>query len=44
MTFNKPAFRRHMLDTGWIEPTGERETETTFRPAELYQKRGSGCP
>ena len=36
--FNKPAFRRRMLDTGWIEPTGERESETPFRPAELYRK------
>jgi 8-oxo-dGTP diphosphatase len=34
---NKPAFRRRMLDTGWIEPTGERERDTAFRPAELYR-------
>lgn len=39
--FNKPAFRRRMLDTGWIEPTGERETATAFRPAELYRQRPS---
>lgn len=38
--FNKPAFRRRMLDSGWIEPTGERETETAFRPAELYRRKG----
>ena len=38
-TFNKPAFRRRMLDTRWIEPTGERESDTPFRPAELYRKR-----
>ena len=37
--FNKPAFRRRMLDTGWIEPTGQRESDTPFRPAELYQRR-----
>lgn len=37
--FNKPAFRRRLLDTGWIEPTGQREIETTFRPAELYRRR-----
>lgn len=37
--FNKPAFRRRMLDTGWIEPTGQREADTPFRPAELYRKR-----
>ncbi|NKJ00898.1 NUDIX domain-containing protein [Novosphingobium sp. SG707] len=38
-SFSKPAFRRRMLDTGWIEPTGERETQTAFRPAELYQRK-----
>ena len=37
--FSKPAFRRRMLDTGWIEPTGLRETETAFRPAELYRRK-----
>jgi 8-oxo-dGTP diphosphatase len=37
--FKKPAFRRRMLDTGWIEPTGQRETASAFRPAELYRKR-----
>lgn len=40
--FNKPAFRRRMIDTGWIEPTGQRETDTRFRPAELYRKRDVG--
>lgn len=34
---NKPAFRRRMLDKGWIEPTAERETGTGFRPALLYR-------
>lgn len=34
---NKPAFRRRMLDKGWIEGTGERETGASFRPAELYR-------
>lgn len=38
-TFNKPAFRRRMLDTNWIEPTGQRESDTPFRPAELYRLR-----
>ena len=33
---NKPAFRRRMLDRGWLEPTGARETGAAFRPAELY--------
>lgn len=38
---NKSAFRRRMLDRGWLEPTGERETGTSFRPAELYRYRGA---
>lgn len=38
-SLNKPAFRRRMIDTGWIEPTGERETVTNFRPAELYRRK-----
>lgn len=36
---NKPAFRRRMLDRGWLAPTGEREAGTSFRPAELYRYR-----
>lgn len=36
-TLNKPAFRRRMLDTGWIEPTGRRETGASYRPAALYR-------
>lgn len=36
---NKPAFRRRMTDTGWIEGTGEKETGGAFRPAELYRVR-----
>lgn len=39
MRLNKPGFRRRMLDRGWLEPTGERETGTSFRPAELYRTR-----
>lgn len=39
-TLNKPAFRRRMIDTGWIVPTGTRETGTSHRPAELYCFRG----
>lgn len=38
ISVNKPAFRRRMIDTGWIEATGQRETDTTFRPAELYRR------
>ena len=40
-TLNKPAFRRRMLDTGWIEPTGERESATSFRPAESDNNRAT---
>lgn len=36
-TLNKPAFRRRMLDKGWLVPTGRREAGTSFRPAELYR-------
>lgn len=36
---NKPAFRRRMIDTGWIEATGEREAVSNFRPAELYRRK-----
>lgn len=39
MSLNKPAFRRRMIDTGWIEGTGEKETGGAFRPAELYRVR-----
>ncbi|WP_271077190.1 NUDIX hydrolase [Aurantiacibacter sp. MUD61] len=35
--FTKPAFRRRMIDQGWIEPTGEFESGTPYRPAELYR-------
>ena len=38
-TLHKPAFRRRMLDRGWLEATGERESGTGFRPAELYRHR-----
>jgi 8-oxo-dGTP diphosphatase len=34
---NKPAFRRRMLDKGWIEGTGAREEGGAYRPAELYR-------
>lgn len=34
---NKPAFRRRMLDKNVLHATGERETGTTYRPAELYR-------
>ncbi len=34
---NKDSFRRRMLATGLIEPTGEREQNVLHRPAELYR-------
>lgn len=36
-TLNKPAFRRRMLDKGWIAATGTREAGTSYRPAELFR-------
>ena len=38
---NKPAFRRRMLDRGWLVPTGEREPDASHRPAELFRYRGA---
>jgi 8-oxo-dGTP diphosphatase len=35
---NKPAFRRRMLDKGWLEATGARESGASFRPAELFRR------
>jgi 8-oxo-dGTP diphosphatase len=37
MRFNKPAFRRRMLDKGVLEATGLREQGVKFRPAELFR-------
>jgi 8-oxo-dGTP diphosphatase len=36
---NKDSFRRRMLASGLIEPTGEREQDVLHRPAELYAIR-----
>jgi 8-oxo-dGTP diphosphatase len=41
-SLNKPAFRRRILDRGLLERTGEHETGTSFRPAELYRYRSFG--
>lgn len=38
-SLNKPAFRRRMLDKGWLAATGEREADTSYRPAELFRFR-----
>jgi 8-oxo-dGTP diphosphatase len=37
--FNKPAFRRRMLDRGWLEATGTREVGSSYRPAELFRHK-----
>jgi 8-oxo-dGTP diphosphatase len=37
---NKDAFRRKMLASGQLMPTGILETGQGFRPAELYRKKG----
>lgn len=44
VALNKPAFRRRMLDKGWIAPTGEREANTSYRPAELYRRADPLAP
>jgi len=36
----KPAFRRKVLDRGWVKATGKFETGAAFRPAELYRRAG----
>jgi len=36
-SLNKPAFRRRMLDKGWLAATGAREEGTSYRPAELFR-------
>ncbi|MHB8767372.1 MAG: NrtR DNA-binding winged helix domain-containing protein [Deferrisomatales bacterium] len=34
---NKDSFRRRMLASGLLEPTGESETGVIHRPAALYR-------
>jgi 8-oxo-dGTP diphosphatase len=34
---NKDSFRRRMLASGRLRPTGERQTDVDHRPAELYR-------
>jgi 8-oxo-dGTP diphosphatase len=36
-TLNKDSFRRRLLASGLIEPTGQLEADVTHRPAELYR-------
>ena len=38
---NKDSFRRRMLATGHIEPTGERERSVLHRPAALFRFSGT---
>jgi 8-oxo-dGTP diphosphatase len=38
VSLTKPAFRRKMLDRGYLQATGEREAAGAFRPAELYRR------
>lgn len=40
----KPAFRRRMIDRGWLEPTGAQEAGAAFRPAALYRRRRIAIP
>ena len=40
----KPAFRRRMIDKGWLEPTGDQEIGAAFRPAALYRRRRLAIP
>ena len=37
---NKPSFRRRMLATPWLAPTGEKQTGVDHRPADLYRFTG----
>ena len=34
---NKDSFRRRMLASGLLEATGARESDVSYRPAELYR-------
>jgi len=36
---NKDSFRRRMLASGQLEPTGQRRTDVEYRPPELYRVR-----
>jgi 8-oxo-dGTP diphosphatase len=38
VSLTKPAFRRKMLDRGFLKPTGRFETGGAHRPAELYAR------
>jgi 8-oxo-dGTP diphosphatase len=38
-TLNKDSFRKTILASGWIEPTGKMQVEVGHRPARLYRLR-----
>lgn len=44
MSLNKDSFRRRLLATGWLVPTGERQAGVEHRPAELYTLNVPGGP
>jgi 8-oxo-dGTP diphosphatase len=41
---NKDSFRRRLLATGYLEPTGAHERDTHHRPAELYRFSHRSAP
>jgi 8-oxo-dGTP diphosphatase len=41
---NKDSFRRRMLASGLLEPTGQSETGVGHRPASLYRFGGAVAP
>lgn len=40
VSLNKDSFRRRMVASGAIEPTGRRQSDVGHRPAALYRRRG----
>jgi 8-oxo-dGTP diphosphatase len=38
-TLNKDSFRKTILGSGWIEPTGKMQAQVGHRPARLYRLR-----
>ena len=41
-TLNKDSFRRTMLASGQLQPTGDRQTDVGHRPAALYRRASAG--
>ena len=42
VSLNKDSFRRRMLASGELEPTGQRQTNVGHRPAALYRRPDPG--